>query len=880
MRIAILATAICFSIVGFAGASDADAAMRKSTNIPAQRLGSALQTLAKDRGFQVVYLSDVVDPMRTQGAVGEFTSDEALQQLLTGTGLSYRYLDDSTVTIFPTTQSIDTKGGAGSTLPAPTSPQKEEGLRKSFWDRFRIAQADMGPTTLSTRYAMAGQNSPAGDASQAKRAPEPVALEEVIVTANKREERLSDVAAPISAVTGRQLQEMGAQSLGDYIARLPGVQFNDYQPGVSEVIIRGLSATTYHEQGQTVVGYYINEIPLSEAGFPVVIPDVDTFDLNRVEVLRGPQGTLFGAASLGGLVNYIANEADPSRFDSAVEASFGETRHAGDANYSAKGMVNLPLISDKLAIRAVALQRYEAGFIDNPVSGNDGAGDFTTQGARISAVYQPTENTKLSWLTMYQEGKLEDQTFLILGTLARDSHSLEPHDTEFLVNSLRLDQNLGFANLTVLGSLADKDGRPTFDSFNSGYLAAIVPTVSNGHIESKAKHIEARLASSDTESRVTWLFGAAYYESEKNTFDVIYQPGAAAFIDANPADFGGFPGSLLAPNDTLDRYIGDQTNKDKGLFGEVSFKFTPQLTATVGGRFFDTESDTTVTRPPSAYFPGVFTPTTTSFNQLQDETGFTPKATLAFRPREGLVVYGTYSEGFRVGGANPNPPTLTGVPTSYDSDSATNYEIGIRTGLADNRILIDATVFRIDWTDIQVRLFTPAPFFFSYVSNAGEARIDGVEFSGAWQATSMFSLQTSITYQDAAISRFLPDTFAPGGGHAEGTVLPGSSKWSTAATATLNLRNLPFAPRLELSHRYISEAPVAFNSITERGEFAILDARAAFSVQDNMTVSLFANNLLDKYGVLNAPFADFPPQPYGTVTRPRSLGVRFNWDFK
>ncbi|MGH8309655.1 MAG: TonB-dependent receptor plug domain-containing protein, partial [Steroidobacteraceae bacterium] len=166
-------------------------------------------------------------------------------------------------------------------------------------------------------------------------------LAEVIVTATKRQERLQDVAAPISAVTGQQLQEMGAQTLADYITKLPGVQFNDYQPGVSEVIIRGVSATTYHEQGQTVVGYYINEIPLSEAGWPIVIPDVDTFDLDRVEVLRGPQGTLFGAAALGGLVNYIAREADPSGFDSAFEAMLGSTRNADDVNYAAKGMLNV-----------------------------------------------------------------------------------------------------------------------------------------------------------------------------------------------------------------------------------------------------------------------------------------------------------------------------------------------------------------------------------------------------------------------------------------------------------------------------------------------------------------------------------------------------------
>ena len=879
MRIAIVATALCLGAVGLSAAADVDAAIRKPTHIPAQLLGPALQSLAKERGFQVVYLSDHVDPLSTQGATGELTSDEALERLLSGTGLSYRHLDEATVTVF---RAGDEAGGGGATSPSghiSSGPAKQAAPKKGFWDRFRISQATSA--TGFTRLARADQDATAGaPAQQSARAEEQ--LDEVIVTANKREERLRDVAAPISAVTGKQLQDMGAQSLGDYITKLPGVQFNDYQPNVSEVIVRGLSATTYHEQGQTTVGYYINEIPLSEAGWPVVIPDVDTFDLDRVEVLRGPQGTLFGASALGGAVNYIAREANPTRFESSVEASAGKVKDAGNMNYAAKGMVNIPLIEDKFAIRAVALQRFEAGYLDNITTGRDDQQDFTTKGARLSAVYKPMENTKLSWLTMYQKGELEDQTYLIIPTRSRDTTVLEPHITEFLINSLRLDQDMGFGTLTVLGTYATKDGKPTFDATTSCYLQGCIATESNSHVQSRATHFEARLASSDQESRVTWLVGGATYKSHKDTNDVVHQTGASAFIDANPGDYGGNPGSLLAPDDILDRYIVDQDNKDWGIFGQVAFKLTSQLTATVGGRYFDTKSDTTVTRPPSAYFPGVFTPTTSAFNELQDETGFTPKATLAFRPRDGLLTYATYSQGFRVGGANPNPPTLTGVPTTYDSDSSKNYEIGMRADLAGNRVLLDATVFRIDWTDIQVRLFTPAPFFYSYVTNAGEAQIDGVEFSGAFQATPILGFQTSITYQDATVSKFLPDTFAANGlgGYPPGTVLPGSSKWTTAATATLRFEQLPLAPRFELSHRYISHAPVAFGSSTERGGYGLFDARVALAVRENASVALFVNNVLDKYGVMNAPFADFPPRAYGSATRPRSFGVRLNWDFK
>jgi iron complex outermembrane receptor protein len=705
-------------------------------------------------------------------------------------------------------------------------------------------------------------------------------VEEVIVTASKREERVRDVAGDVSAVTGEQLQKIGAQSLADYITKLPGVAFNDYQPGVSEVIIRGISATTYHEQGQTVVGYYINEIPLSEAGWPVVIPDVDAFDLNRVEVLRGPQGTLFGAAALGGLVNYIANEADVSDFDAAAEASIGKTKMASEANYTAKGMLNIPLIKDKLAIRVVGLQRYDAGYLDNIGTGTKDSNNLLTQGGRVSLVFKPVEGTKISLMSMAQEMSLDDGTYVYRGSYKRSTKVLEPHQTNLWLNSARLDQDLGFADLTLLVAQAKKRGRVTFDASDTGYLQGFsVPADSISHVKSTAEHYEARLASK-SDQRFRWLLGATYYTSKKTGRDVVHQEGAADFIDANPGSFGGLSGAVLAPNDVFNRYFYGQTNKDWGLFGEVSFDFTPELTLTVGGRYFKTEAVTYVTRPPFANFPGDFSGLESTFVEPQKETGFNPKVTLQWKPHEGLMAYATYSEGFRVGGANPNPPSLTGgAPTTYDSDSLKNYEIGLRADLLDKRLLVDVTAFHLDWDNMQVRLFTPAPYYFAYVTNAGGSTVDGVELSSSFRVTPDFDLQGNVTYQDAKVSEFVPYTFAVGGGYPEGTVLPGASKWALAGTATWRLPQLPFTPRLEVAARYSSKAPVAFGSVTERGGYTIVDMRASFQLREDLTALLYVNNVFDKYGIVNAPFGDFYPIPLGSATKPRAFGVRFNWNY-
>ena len=701
-------------------------------------------------------------------------------------------------------------------------------------------------------------------------------LEEVVVTATKREEKLRDVPMGVSALTGDQLQKMGAQSLSDYITTLPGVSFNDYQPGVSEVIIRGISGTTYHEQGQTVVGYYVNEIPLSEAGWPIVIPDVDTFDLERVEVLRGPQGTLFGAATLGGLVNYVAKTANASALDASAEAMVGHTRNSEETNYALKGMVNVPLITDKLALRVTGIDRFDAGYLDNIGLGIKSSNDLVTHGARMSLVFTPHEGTKLSWLTMSQQTNLADQTYVYLGTLNRRTVMKEPQFTSMLLNSLRLDQDVGVGTLTVLGAYTTKMGHLIFDSTDN-LLLAQTPTDFRDKTKATARHFEARLASKEGGS-ISWLVGAAAYSSGKSIIDDTHQTGAAAFIDANPADYGGFAGALLAPDDVANRYRVAQSNQDYGVFGELQFKLNTQWTLAAGGRYFNTKSDTTVTRPPSASYPGVFDAVGSSFEQKQSETGFTPKITLTFRPQDGLMTYASYSTGFRVGGANPNPPGLTGVAETYGSDKLKNYEVGIRTDLFSRRVLLDLTAFHIDWSNIQVRLFTPAPFYYSYVTNAGAAKVDGVELSATWRVAPTFDFQTNTTWEHARVSEFLPDTFFAGGGHPAGTVLPGSAKWQIGATASWRPAGVPLSPRFEATYRFESQAPVAWGAVNTRGGFPITDVRAAFTISRNLNVSLFVDNVADKMGTLNAPFADFYVIPLGTVTKPRSFGLRADWN--
>ena len=697
----------------------------------------------------------------------------------------------------------------------------------------------------------------------------------IIVTATKRGADIRDIAGAVSAVTEENLQALGAQSLSDYITRVPGVVFNDYQPGVSEVVIRGVASTTYHEANQATTGYYLNEIPLVEPGFPLAIPDIDAFDLNQVEVLRGPQGTLFGSSSLGGAVNYVVNEADASGFDAAFEGNLSTTRRAGEAGYAVKGMANIPIIKDKLAVRVVALERFDAGYLDNTLAGVEGSNDLRVRGVRGSIVFTPNDRTRISTLSMYQEYELDDQTYVVFNddpeTFERGTNELEFQDTDFMLHSLRIEQDLGFATLTGLGSYVEKNSDLVFDD---SVFVGIDPRTNTVQLSSsfgatETAYGELRLASNN-DGPFAWFIGANYTKLSSDSTGATLIPGIGAYIDANPGEFGGQPSSFIAPGDLTQRTITDGEVREIALFGEASYTFAEDFTLLFGGRLFEYESEPRLQFLPNADLiePFDFQPGGAK------ESDFIPKVSLTYEPSDQFMVYALYSKGFRIGGINIFSAASPGLPLTFGSDSTRNFEIGTRLDLGDGRFLIDLAAYHIDWEDIQARLFTPVDFR-AYTVNGGGADIDGVELSLTVNPTPYLSISSNVSYTDARLSSLLPDSFAPGGGYAKGTQLPGSSDWILANNVSLTLDDAPLQPRLVLTHRYLTEAPVAFGSTLQKGGYHLVDLNAFASVSDQVEVGFYAKNLFDEYGILNAPFTFA-----GSITRPRTVGVILRWNYR
>ena len=697
----------------------------------------------------------------------------------------------------------------------------------------------------------------------------------IIVSGTKRDADIRDVAGSVSAVTEDDLKDIGAQSLSDYITRVPGVVFNDYQPGVSEVVIRGVASTTYHEANQATTGYYLNEIPLIEPGFPLAIPDVDAFDLSQVEVLRGPQGTLFGSSSLGGAVNYVVNEADASAFDAGFEGNVSSTRRAGEPGYAVKGMVNLPLIEDKLAVRVVALQRFDAGYLDNTLAGVEGSNDLRVRGLRGSIVFTPNDTTTISTLSMYQEYNLDDQTYVVFNadpeTFERGTNELEFQDTDFMLHSLRLEQELGFATLTALGSYVEKNNNLSFDNSVFFGLDPRTGTAEQAFSTgtSKTYYGEARLASAH-EGPFSWFLGANYTKLDADSTDYTFIEGISAYVDANPGEFGGQPSSVIAPDDQTQRTIAYGDVREIALFGEASYTFAEVLTLTVGGRVFEYK-----TAPRLQFLPNIDLIAPFDFQPgAAKESDFIPKVSLTYEPNESFMVYALYSKGYRIGGINIFAAASPDLPLSFGSDSTRNFEIGARFDLADGVVLVDVAAYHLDWEGVQARLFTPVDFR-AYTVNGGGANIDGVELSLTVNPAPYVTLTSNVSYTDARLSSLLPDSFAPGGGYAAGTQLPGASDWVLANSLEFHFDDAPLAPRFSVLHRYLTEAPVAFGSAFQKGGYHIVDLNAAIDVTDQVEFGIYAKNLFDEYGILNAPF-EFA----GSVTRPRTFGAFVRWNYR
>jgi len=700
----------------------------------------------------------------------------------------------------------------------------------------------------------------AGVGAPSAGAEEAMAIEEVIVTARKRSQALQDVPLAVTALSQNYLNKLGADDFMDYAMTVPGMSFVDKGVGARKVVLRGVSTGTDGERNPTV-GVYIDELPVT-AGGPY--PDLKLVDVERVEVLRGPQGTLYGVGSMGGTLKIVTNKPHTDSFEGMVSGEVSTTRKGGES-FSFDAMANVPMIEDKLAVRAVGYYRDEAGFIDNIALDQKDANDEEVRGGRLAARLNATENLTITGTVLAQNTDANGrpaEDILADGTPEYDEYEQfrlwqETLEDDFVVANVTLDYDFGWGDLVSSTSYFDRD-RETFtdvSTFFAGFLG--LPVVQNDFSNSEVWVEELRLSSKD-DVPLQWLIGGFYYDQDEDSGQSFPSEGAPV-------------GSGL---ENLGQAFTLKDEKQKAVFGELSYNVTDAFQLTAGLRWFKTKQNfygenrgLLFGTPIDTDTPGIRSGAASS-----DVLNF--KFLGSYEVSEDILLFAQAAEGFRQGGALAALPdnAVTGepAPTQFDPDSIWNYEVGIKSTWLDNRLLFNLSAFYIDWTNIQTLVRREDGI--SYTGNGGEATSKGFELETSAQVTSSFNLRLSATYTKAQLSENAPLI-----GGLKGDQIPGVPKFSMNVGGEYRRSvstDLDGFVRADLS--YVGSTVNAFELSAARPSFdqdsyALVNMRVGVSAE-GWSVTAFVENLFDTNPSLYVETL-LPGVIQKNTLRPRTFGL-------
>lgn len=615
----------------------------------------------------------------------------------------------------------------------------------------------------------------AQEAAGAAVSPEPAAeasqgSEDIVVTATRRSETVRNVPFNIQAITGDALEKTGATKITDFARMVPGLSFTDggARSGVL-LVLRGLRTGDERGVGSTTA-VYVDDIPMDMPyrGAPL---DLSLVDVERVEVLRGPQGTLYGGGSIGGTVRYISKKPDFDAVEGRVSGELSSTRH-GDLNYNTTATINLP-VSSWIAVRANIGRFDNAGFIDNVTLGTNNVNDDRTTSGRVAVLMQPASNLDIN-LSYYRQtahyGELDDQLESHPALTVDYAFPADARYTAQLAN-LSVNYDFGWAKLTSSTSYVDERlTSATDDTFEirDMILASFIDpddlpefvTVTERRAKAYSLTQEVRLVS-NSDSAFDWIIGGYYNkmrvrENQQESILLPF-PGQADFEQ-------NIIGAPLSDGKEF-TYAIDNKTRQVAVFGELKYHFTEAWQASVGGRYFDVRGigsfyaiDQLFDRDADGFARTIPVPGDYS-NGRYREKGSIWRFNSSYKfGRDGLV-YVTIAQGFRPGGFNL-VTSQTGIPPEgrqYESDNLVSYEIGGKFSLLRNRIYLNSSIFRIDWSDIQTTFRTALGA--DYLSNAGKAVSQGLELELATRdiLTPGLSFNLGYAYTDAKLTESIED---------------------------------------------------------------------------------------------------------------------------
>ena len=700
--------------------------------------------------------------------------------------------------------------------------------------------------------------------------------EDIIVTAQKREQTLIDIPQAVSVISGTTLETQQAQTFQDYLKLVPGLQLTQAEPGSARLIVRGLNTGGV----ASTVAVYVDETPFGsssgQANGAVLAGDFDTFDVSRIEVLRGPQGTLYGASSLGGVLRFVTNAPETGQFSARARGGV-ETTRGGDESYFGNAVVNIPL-GDTLAIRGSGTYRKTGGFIDSIGTGGsrnrENIDSSKVYGGRASLLFKPIDNLSVRLSAVLQDinanaSTVEESDPATLKTLyggPTQSIFVSPfRKTRYRVYNGTINYGLGFADILSSTSYSTlKQGRRDDITFVlGGALSAALATPLELYLaqDTNLKKFtqEVRLASSGG-GALDYIVGG-YYTHEKGLIFQQYvpvTPGTTTTITALP---------LLASVNLPSTY------EEIAGFANVTLHLGERFDIDAGGRYSHNKQRATQT------LSGLLLGGDSSFEQPSSENVFTYSVAPKIKFGRDASLYGRVSKGFRPGGPNAQGPGAPASTRSYQSDSTINYEIGFKAQTADRTFGIEIAAFHIDWSRIQLlTTITTDAGPFSFNGNGGKAKSDGVEFAATVRPTPGFDVSLNGAITNARLTQ---DT-ASGG--FKGDKLPFTPRYSFAVngdyTWTLTGATKAFVGG---SLRFLSKQPgpfdttylATFNRSTPRiPSYEVVDLRAGLDF-GRFSVEAYVRNLNDADGKLSEGTIGFYPNlavPTGVI-RPRSVGL-------
>ncbi|PTU30904.1 hypothetical protein CJD38_11370 [Stenotrophobium rhamnosiphilum] len=729
------------------------------------------------------------------------------------------------------------------------------------------------------------------ESTQALKAPPSHAqIEEVVVTATKRAENVRDIPASITALSGEELEQRGAQDTADIVKLVPGVNLTSTGDSPARVTIRGIASDI---GTSSTTGILFGNVSFSDGYAPILSLDPNPFDMASVEVLKGPQGTLFGASALNGAVRYVPTLP---RFGQYEVKWFGQytSIKEGDAAPTYGAAVNLPLYEDSLALRVMAFDRIAPGFIDNTRIPKKDTNQTDQKGARALLGWHPSEAWDVLLTTAYQQTKLQD-----VGTADNDQGRLvtndrarvSPNTTKYWMGDFSVTYSGEWAQFVSDTSYIYKAGNNFFDatSRTAGKNPPLSLIAQQYTGDSDTFGQEFRLVSVDNpDSSWKWVTGVfAWQQSLRNKLTVplaIDVAPLATILDAlslTPlSSLFSETGSPIVVQTAADVRI-----RELALFGDLTRRLGDSVEIALGGRLYRTSSGGQNVQS-GVYVLAQQGSSPYVVEGEVKEKGFSPKASITWHINEDILAYGLVSKGFRVGGIQTGLTSSIIPSTSpkiFKSDTLWNYEAGLRTQFLDNTLRVDLTGFMVDWKNPQ-SLQPDASGLTVFITNVGGVKSRGgdlsVQYLFPWQGL-MFT--TAVSYADTVTTKDF--TTATGDVYPVGTTWPLAPKWQTSSNLSFMRPIGDWTVGGFATYTTLGSAVPVFGGHKVFG-YKQVDLQLSVSNEQYKwlpQIALIVNNLTDERGLTNAftsgiPTPELAAEEYYYIT-PRALTLRLSGRF-